>query len=348
MRTKIKNIKENSYRSVLFLTLAVVVFLAVVYIVATVKIKKAIIDSVNKIGNNYIEFNYEKIKVSVYPFFIKTTLSNINVDAGVSGGDSIRINISQIIARNILFSKEIDIKLPEKMKISINNEVNSEIIIGENYTNLVLGDKYTIKNVDFFSNFLELTNTINKNVKLKFENITFKIIKLMEADYTNTTTRFNIDKISTKITDKNIEIENNLEIILSNIKEFDSTRNVVNINNIIDTFNFSDITNNYAFNIHGSYSAGRLDRNISVDMEMEIVNYNYLISALNHKGEQYFLNKAKLSNLVQLLELVPANEKNTKSNRYYKIIGNSSSKVLLLNNEDFNNIVKKVFYKNNL
>lgn len=348
MKAGVKNIKESDFKPILFMTLCIVAFLAVIYVVAANRIKKAIIGSIDNIGNNYVEFSYEDIKISVYPFFIKTKLSNVKVNAGIKGRESIRFIIDEIATRSIIFSKDIDVKLPEKIKIILNGSVENEIAIGENYISASLDKKYSLKDVDVFVSSMKMTNEENENVVLSLENTTFKLIKLFEEDYTNTTTRFNVDKISAKIIDKNFENESNMEIIISSVKEYDSTRDVVSVSNVVDTFNYSDITNNYAFNIHGSYSAGKLDRNISVDLELEIANYNYLVSALNSKEDFYFINKPKLSNFVQLLELVPANEKNTKNNRYYKIIGDSSNKKFLLNNEDFNNIVKRVFYRNNM
>lgn len=339
-----KNLKETSKYGLILLVI-IVIFIFLLSKFFSTKIKKNILDAIDGFSNNYIELNYDDVKVSVNPAIIKIKIVKPKILVDVNG-KKMEFNMEEILVKNTTFTKNFNVFLPNKIELIAIGGDKNEIILEGNAMEFKLNKDYSLNNFDSFAQKLAIENVENSDVVVSLENLAIRIINITSEDYKNKTFRINIDKIIKKNLRKNIEAESNFELVVSNMKEVDAEKDIVAITNLIDTFTFNDITNNYAFRINGNYNADKSTKNLGVDIELEVANYNSLISALNNKEDDYFLNKSQINEFIQILELIPDNKKNTESNKYYKIVGDLINKSLFLNDEDVNVLIRKLLYRN--
>ncbi len=346
MRVEKKDFEEkNNLNVILSIFIFIIIFLISLYFITINKVKKKIIKTIENINNNYIEISYGKISIVPNPIFIKIKISDLNIKLEVED-NKVNFELDSLVLKKLAMTKDVNVILPKTAVINNTQKQKVDVLFGNNYINLSLSKNLGINNIDVIADQISLkSQNKDNNLTSKFINLTFRVIKVASDEYINMTSRFNVDKINTKLNDEEEESESNIEIVVSNIKEIDSTKEVISITNIVDTFVYNDISNNYAIELSGNFKADRLTKNLTVDAEMEIKNYNSLIRAINNKDIYHFINKDKISNLVQLLQLVPDSDKNTDNNKYFKVIGNSLNKLLLINNVGINDIIQNIFYK---
>ncbi len=346
MRVERKDFEEKNNLNIIFLIfVSILLLLLITYFTITIKIKKKIVKGIENINNNYVEISYKKLNIIPTPIFVKIKFSNFNIKLETEDG-KMNFEFNDLIVKKSMFTKDVNIILPEKATLNNFQKQKLDILFGKNYINLSLNKNLGIDNIDSAADQITLESKSNNNkIVSKFMNMTFRTIKVASDEYVNMTSRFNIDKITTKLNDEEFESESNIEIVVSNIKELDSTKEIISVTNLIDTFIYNDISNNYAIELKGNFNADRLTKNLTIDTELEIKNYNSLIRAINNKDIYHFVNKNKISSFIQILELAPESDKNTENNKYYKVIGNSLNKLLLINNVNINEIMKNMFYK---
>lgn len=335
---------NNKSKQFLFIILAVIILIFSIYFYVWSRTRKIIINTLN-IDNNYIKFKYDNIKIGGFPFFIKSYIKNLDITL-MNRRTKVNFKIDNVLIKNLILTKNVNIDVSGDITFLYNDQTTNIDLIDKNI-NLTLTNKYKINNVDMFAKKIILneqdTNTINE-----LENFTFKTIQVNTENYNNTTTRINIDRILTTISEEDVKLENNFELIISNIKEIDSNNNIVYLNNNIDTFVFNDITNNYAISLKGDYNINLLEKNILANLDLELKNYNSLVFAINNKKNYFIFNKNNLKRFLQILALAPKNEKNTKSNKFYRIEGNLRNKTFIINNTDINKLIERMFLNNEI
>lgn len=344
MRLEKKEIEETNSNLVLLVIAIILLSISALYFFAVSKIKKKVVNAIENVNNNYIEISYKKLKISPFPIFIKIRFYDLDVKVE-SKGNKINITLPEITFKNLMFTRDVNVILPENGKLIDPKDKKMDVAFDQHYINFSLDKELKISGIDAFVKKITLKYTENAKTISDLMNITFKTIKLASDEYINTTTRFDIDKIGVKLGDSEVESESNFEIVISNLKELDSSKKVISMTNLIDTFTYNDITNNYALGLKGNFNADNLTKNLTADVELEISNYNSLVRTINNKNSYLLFDKAKISNFIQMLELAPENDKNTNSNKYYKVVVDMKTKLLLINNANINDLIKNMFYK---
>lgn len=344
MRLEKKEIEETNSNLVLLVIAIILLLISALYFFAVGKIKKKVVNAIENVNNNYIEISYKKLKISPFPIFIKIRFYDLDVKIE-SKENKINLTLPEITFKNLMFTRDVNVILPKNGKLIDPRDKKMDVAFDQHYINFSLDKELKISGIDAFVKKITLKYTENAKTISDLMNITFKTIKLASDEYINTTTRFDIDKIGVKLGDSEIENESNFEIVISNLKELDSTKKVISMTNLIDTFTYNDITNNYALGLKGNFNADNLTKNLTADVELEISNYNSLVRTINNKNSYLLFDKAKISNFIQMLELAPENDKNTNSNKYYKVVVNMKTKLLLINNANINDLIKNMFYK---
>ena len=340
------DIQNKNTKLTIQITIAIFCVLFIMYIFVWNNVKKQLVKVLNT-NNAYCELQYNKIKVSGFPFILKSTVKNLEVKL-LYKNKYTSIIFDKVIIRNLIFTKNVNILIKGNVHISNNiNDTHGTFFVGEHDVDFSLDEVNKIGRIDTFIKNLSMEQyssndkLISKNV---FDNLTVKFITIKDGDYENRTFRVNIDNIKTSTNDA--DLESNFEVIFSNIKEIKDGQ-LVKIRNVIDTFNFNDITNNFAININGNYEADAYVKMAMVDINGNISNYNYLISAINNNST-FLIDKNKVSTVVQVLELIPQNEKDTETEKYYNIRSNTNSKKLYINNIEINEIVKQLLFGNDI
>ncbi|MDR2778285.1 MAG: hypothetical protein LBB13_02155 [Rickettsiales bacterium] len=185
--------------------------------------------------------------------------------------------------------------------------------------------KPTDSDSEFFDSMKNFSLTVSNDDKTK--------------NHTNTTIKLNIDFINSKV-EKGV-LESNFELVISSIKDFDKNGNVASIEIAVDKSNFNDITNNFGLDVNGSYMVSARTRSGKADFEFRVINFRSLISSLNRADSEFpVFGKKSLGDIVQLLELIPANPKDTKYDRYYRLSSDIVSKTATINGIDINNFMQ--------
>ena len=340
------DIQKDNTKTILTSILVAIFVLFIIYVFVWNNVKKQLIKFLNT-NSVYCELKYNKLKVGGFPFILKSTVKDLEVKILYKNKHT-SIVFDEVVIRNLIFTKNVNILF--KGNAHINNNINNTrgtFFIGKHDVDFSLDEINKIGRIDTFIKNLTMEQyssndkLISKNV---FDNLTVKFITIKDGDYENRTFRVNIDNIKTSTNDA--DLESNFEVIFSNIKEIKDGQ-LVKIRNVIDTFNFNDITNNFAININGNYEADAYVKMAMVDINGNISNYNYLISAINNNSS-FLIDKNKVSTAVQVLELIPQNDKNTETDRYYNIRTNTSSKKVYVNDVEINEIVKQLLFGNDI
>lgn len=344
-------IKKNEQRksiNLLLLLISVILFIVILsYMFIWKEVKQHIVKILNT-NNVYYEVSYDKIDVAGFPFIIKTTVNNLRVKV-INKSYTLSINFDKLKIRNLIFTKNINLLVDGVITIKNNqNENYSKISIGNHTIDFDLDSEFKANNIDAFISNLIIKNykdNIN-NLTNNLNNTTLKLITTNDIDYENKTIRINIDDIKTIFKDKDNILESNFEIIFSNIREYNNN-NIVSMKNLVDTFVFNDISNNYSLNLEGNYNVNSYTRSGILDANVSIMNYNYLISAINNDSD-FLFDKNLLLNGVQILELIPKNNKDTKTERHYNIKSDTNNKKFFINNVEINRLIQQLIFKNDI
>ncbi|MDR1498943.1 MAG: hypothetical protein LBS34_01490 [Rickettsiales bacterium] len=349
MRTVEKS--ESSGKRYIFVLLAIF-SVVLTYIYLWFKVKRELIESM-KVDDSYFELKHGDISVNGFPFFVKSKIKDIEFSM-LSKENKITFKTKELQINNLIFTKNMNIVLRNSVDVLFNGNLVLQIRLKENDDAIVidmsLKDNRTISNLE--THIKEFTITDIGKMKGDFmtentlKNFVLKVIGVENDDYNNLTVRVAADQILTKIISKNIQIENNFELIFSTTKEFDANGKIARIKTDVDTLVLNDITNNYAIGASGQYSIDMVTKNIESNADFKVKNFNSLIVMLNDKNAYFLIKKSNLSNVLQVLELAPADSRDTSSDKYYKIAVSLKTKQILINGDDLNQIIKKVMFSN--
>lgn len=335
------NIFSKYYKSILICFFIVLVF--IFYAIVWMEIKNRIIKILN-INNAKYELKYDNIKVSGFPVVLNGKIDNLEVKI-LKNNSSVKILFDRILIRNFIFTKNVNINFLGNIKI-INTEgkINNTLTLGKHIIEFSLDKNNKIDSFDSFVEKIANENYLDGKLTTTSElnNVTLKFVTVNDFEYKDKTMRINIDSIISK--NDNNTIESNFELIFSNVSEYKG-EDIVSVRNKIDTFVFNDITNNYSISIDGGYSVSSYTRSSKIDLSGKITNYNYLISAVN-KEKVLLFDKDLVSNFVQVLELIPRSEKDTRTDRYFTINTDTKAKSFYINNIDINKLITKLMFKN--
>lgn len=338
---KLDTQNENT-KVVLYMVVAVVCILFLSYVFVWNNVKKQLVRVLNT-NNAYCELQYSKIKVRGFPFILKGIVKSLEVKLLYKDKYTSLI-FDEVVIRNLIFTKNINVLFKGNIHIKNNmNDTYGIFFIDKHDVDFSLDEINKIGRIDTFikSLTMEQYSASDKLVsKNTFNNLTIKLITIKDGDYENRTFRVNVDNMKTSTTDA--DLESNFEVIFSNIKEIKDGE-LVKIRNVIDTVNFNDITNNYAINIKGNYEADAYVKMALANIDGNILNYNHLVSAINNKSS-FLIDRNKMSAFVQILELIPQNERDTETERYYNIRTNTNSKKIYINDIEINEIVKQLLF----
>ncbi len=292
----------------------------------------------NKTAKYNIE--YEKLSVIVLPFSIRTSIKNLVLSSGLEGKFSTSITFKKIIAKNIIFNKHVHIDVDGDILFNVNDR-NSKITLEDDDISFVLGKNNKIKDVNFVANSIYIEESIdNSEVKSEstMKGFLFRIIEVGTKNYSNRTMTMNVDSIVGKY--KDIYLENNFSMIVSEMLDIDSKGKIFSSQTNIDDISYNDITNNYGFNMHGQYEVNpSKGRGIS-KLELKIINYNSLISALNNENSVFLFNKDNVRSIVEMLELIPGNDKDNLYDKYYVFESNIATKSMNINGKNVKDLFK--------
>lgn len=340
---------ENSSAKLLYVAIIVIfVVICSVYVLVWNEVKKQVINVLNT-DNAHYEFGYDKISVSGFPIILKTKVKNLEVKF-LYKNRNVSFIFDELSIRNFIFTKNVNILFNGNIiiKNSIDgDEIYNKIIIGEHDIRFSLDGNNLINSIDAFFKNMEIQNIVKEQSVLsnKLVNASLKLITIIDQEYQNRTFRLNIDSINTDVgSDK--KLESNFEVIFSNIKEYEYDK-LVKIRNVIDTFVFNDISNNYSINISGDHISDSYVKSAKINLDASILNYDYLVSAIN-KDADFLVSKDTVYKLIQILELVPKNSKDTQSEKYYSIKSDTKSRRFFINDVDVNDIIRKLIFKNDI
>ena len=292
----------------------------------------------NKTAKYNIE--YEKLSVIVLPFSIRTSIKNLVLSSGLEGKFSTSITFKKIVAKNIIFNKHVQIDVDGDILFNVNDR-NSKITLEDDDISFVLGKNNKIKDVNFVANSIYIEESIdNSEVKSEstMKGFLFRIIEVGTKNYSNRTMTMNVDSIVGKY--KDIYLENNFSMIVSEMLDIDSKGKIFSSQTNIDDISYNDITNNYGFNMHGQYEVNpSKGRGIS-KLELKIINYNSLISALNNENSVFLFNKDNVRSIVEMLELMPGNDKDNLYDKYYVFESTIATKSMNINGKNIRDLFK--------
>ena len=346
MRAITKEAKNNNSKLIYTLLGIVLFIILAAYVMVWHEVKKTIINILGT-DNARFELKYDKIKVGGFPFVMKCKINNLNVKVPYKSGD-FTVNFNEVMIRNLIYTKNVKLKINKEILFKKNTEedYSGKIVLSDHDISFTLNDSYKINNMDSFIKSLTHKNMNDIDVNT-FNNLTLKLVYVNDNDYENRTLRLNVDEIkSISNNGKGKPLEANFEFIFSSIYELDGGNPTV-IRNVVDTFNFNDVTNNYSINLDGEYKVTYYSRSAEMNFNASVINYNYLVSAVN-KDADFIFGKDSMLKLVQILELAPANEKDTRNNKFYSLKGSSLSKKFFINDVDINELVQKLVFKNEL
>ncbi len=296
----------------------------------------------NKTARYSIE--YEKLSVRVFPFSVKTVVKGLNLSTRLNNNYNASIFFETISAKNIIFNKHINLNISNDILFKVNDR-NSKIALNGDNISFVLGKGNKIRNVNFIVDSIDIIEYFDDGdfqSESLIKGFLFKTVDINTKNYSNRTIKMDMNSLVGRYEDK--YIESNFDLILSEIRDIDSSGKVVSAETTIDSINFNDITNNYGFNLAGNYEVNPSKGRGIAKLELKIINYNSLITALNKEDSIFFFKKELIQSLVESLKLVPQNEKDTIYDKYYKFESNIATKTMTINGGDIKNLLQGLIF----
>ena len=281
-----------------------------------------------------------------------TKIKNIVFTIKFENDKEIKFLIQELDIKTIPFSKNYAIVINNEMVLITNrgsNKNNEEKFIikaPKDFTiqfNLTKDNK--VKNIFASADKITLSDQDEIDV-IDLLSVSFERYKLVFDDSIESVIKFNADNIiETEKTKKGVnKYENNLETIITISTKFSEENNSVISNTIdINKFVLNDITNNFGFEIDGSYDSNFVTKNATMDFLLKAVNYNSMLKAINNKNHFMLIDTKTLSQIVEIFSLAPQNYRNTKFDKYYSIKYNRSQRSVTINNEPIEMLFKKNF-----
>ncbi|MDR2077355.1 MAG: hypothetical protein LBP39_00105 [Rickettsiales bacterium] len=353
MVKQIKSYVSGTRKYVLAFTILFLAWL-ILYTVQLLRVRSKIIDQLDRQTTNYalehgkvtvkflsplkIGINVEDLKLS---FSGPAMYKEIPNKKPFKGANSYFKNV---LFTSPLLSKKLNIYVPDE--IAFDNGSTNGFIKLVNYSIYIkIGNNSKFEEIQILagkvqnreltppdSEFLDLV----KNFSLLISNDN------KTKDQINTAIRVNIDAIYNRA--ENIVLESNFELIASNTREIDEYGNVNSIAINIEKSNFNDIANNFGVDISGNYRVSAYVGAGKADFEFKIINFKSLVNSLNKPNSEFpIFGKKSINDLVQLLELMPKNPKDTNYDRYYRITSDLISKKVTVNGVDLNSLLQELF-----
>jgi hypothetical protein len=325
---------------------AILAILVGLYFFVWFRIRKAVLNGINSDDR----IKYDKISSGGFPLFIKSKLTNVKLSFANKNSEVI-FEVDEILIKNLMFTRSVSVSFVGNIYIKLNGKTVSLIKPKNSIdTNLTLKKNFKIDRLDTIIDEVEINDIDEKNKNYitannKFKGVVVRVIGIDTEDYSNVTARIEINQILTKFLDKNVEIENNFEVVVSNTREVNFENKIVSSKIVLDTFVFNDITNNYSISAKGEYEIDTVaGRSAKSQIDFKISNYNSLLAAVNSKDSYLIVNKNSLSNILQMLELMPMNLSNTRSEKHYKLEFDSKSNKITINGGDMSSIIEKYMF----
>lgn len=339
-----KNEKNNETKSRKFgyFYVILLIFLTM-YICIWFIIKNKVISILSNKSSQY-DIEYDKLSVKLFPFSMESKISGLRFTI-LNKKVKFTISFDQLVARNLLFSKNITLSINKINYIREGYDGSIELI--DDNMRFTIGKNNTLRNINLEAkeiNILEKDIKDNNIVETIIGGFLFKTINIDSKSYASVTLKVNMDSIISKKDDK--QLESNFEFIFSNMHDIDSHGKVVSVETEIDNISYNDITNNFGFVVNGNYKISQEKGLGKIYLNGKIINYNSLISAINKSDGFFVVKKELVSSFVQALKLIPANEKDTIYDKNYTLSADMTSKKMTINNIDLNEFLQSFLFKN--
>lgn len=299
------------------------------------------------LSNKTIKYSieYSRLSVKVFPFSVKTTIKGLGLDIKVNENMNIKLYIEKITAKNIIFNKRISLDISNNISYKINDR-ESKFTLNESNINFILGKNNKIKNINFTADSINIIDSSDKEdfkVETNIRGFLFKTIDINTKNYSNRTIKMNVDSSIGKYDNKYLEI--NFDMIVSEITDIDPNGRIVSTETNVESINFNDITNNYGLNITGNYEINPSKGRGIAKLELKIINYNSLLTALNNDESIFLFKKNILQTAVESLKLVPKNSKDSIYDKYYTFESNVATKTMTINGGDIKELLQGLIFK---
>lgn len=339
-----KNEKNNETKSRKFGYFYIILLAFItMYICMWFIVKNKVISILSNKSSQY-DIEYDELSVRLFPFSMESKINNLRFTI-LNKKVKFTISFGQLVARNILFSKNITLSIN---KINYTREgYDGSIELIDDNMRFTIGKDNILKNVNLEAkeiNILEKDIKENNIIETIIGGFLFKTVNIDSKNYASITLKFNMDSIISKKDDK--QIESNFEFIFSNMHDIDSHGKIVSVETEIDNISYNDITNNFGFNINGNYKISQEKGLGKIYLNGKIINYNSLVSAINRSDSFFVFKKELISNFVQALKLIPANEKDTIYDKNYTLVADMTSKKMTINDIDLNEFLQSFLFKN--
>jgi hypothetical protein len=292
--------------------------------------------------------SYEDISMSPKLFGWEVSVSNLRVLLYGNKHIAETVVFKKILIRNLLFSKKLLITIVEGTTLETNNAdavPNNEgsvfdIDFVDNVITMTLAKKWkSISKLDMKVNRIKIGYKTEDTLGL--DNFSLNTVSSQTKNHGNFLIKMNIDAIKFREkTDKSSEA--NLEFAIRGDSELGSDGRIIAVNIKVENFLLNNVSGNFGFSVVGNLALSQITEMILVDGELKIINFNsFLASAETEGGGFSFLNRTAMSNLIQIINIIPENQKNTDSEKYYRFIWNLTSKKIIINDVDSVEIFKK-------
>ncbi|MDR3078951.1 MAG: hypothetical protein LBU15_02840 [Rickettsiales bacterium] len=248
------------------------------------------------------------------------------------------IIFKKLVVRSSMLSRRLTVAIPEGVLFSGENSVygkmdlvdDSIVIRGKKGDLLAPEIDMKAREIRFLDGFCVVSN--------------FSLITTSDliGDHIELSLRTNADSVNVKRGANSKQQESNFELVLSNSSEVGSDKKILSADTKIEKFTINDITNNYGISVTGSFSASQILRTALADIELKLINFNSLMNVLsNSEGDAATPDRKDVQNIVQFLSLIPGNEKDSDSLRYYRVVSDFISNRTTVNGTDIKTIATK-------
>jgi hypothetical protein len=339
-------ITNGSIKQSYYLLVGVLIILIISYGYVLSKYRKHVVNFLTKKNSNY-GITYSSVSSNGL-FFINNKIKDLQLRTLKNNKEYI-LKLNTINIKNLIFTKVFTVSLDDKIEITdydgetyiLNVSKNNDIIFE-------LSSSNKIKNFDAFIQELYFAY---KGDSISIKNFMVNLLRISTYDdIINNTVKVSSDSIIFDFKENNgvsKTYETNFELLISSIGEIGNNGKITNQDIAIEKIVLNDITNNFAFNIEGDVKNNYSLNSANATIELKLINYNSILRTINSSSRYFLLSKEYLSMLIELLNTIPSNTKNTVSNKFYTIKYNTATKRFTLNDINGENIVKAMVFQNN-
>lgn len=300
----------------------------------------------NRIGNIYQELlennsvnnlniEYRKIEKYGFPFYIKFQITDPKVSVNKF---SITLDLKSdvIFIENPMFSKTFNIYLN---KITSTSKDKTQELFFDKDTNIKLTfSKFSLIDILVKSKEIKFVNDININNEVVFKDLIFKEHKL-END-TDDIVNILLDVkhiLLNKIEDKKSITQAKLNALIS----INSTTNIykdimLSTNITLEKLIINNITSNYGLTADANYKKNMQTSVESGSTNLKFINFPNLI-----KANQEIKNQ-QINTLISVFSALNKHPNDTENDKIINIIKNETSEEILVNNENFKDLLMRI------